>query len=163
MLIGQNPAASIGLYVNFGSVNETLYSFEATHLLERMAFKSTTNQSCLCVVREVEAIDGNVIALASREPVGYAYDDIKTYVPEMVELLIDCVRNPAFLDRVINDQVRFFILPCILPIISCIMLVLKVIYLQQLLKVKAEIAEPLTIPKAYSWRQFTLLVIPVRW
>ncbi|XP_057501065.1 mitochondrial-processing peptidase subunit alpha-like [Actinidia eriantha] len=39
----------------------------------------------------------------------------------MVELLIDCVRNPAFLDWVINDQ---------------------------LLKVKAEIAEPLTIPQA---------------
>ncbi|KAI7987432.1 Mitochondrial-processing peptidase subunit alpha [Camellia lanceoleosa] len=37
-----NPAASIGLYVDCGSIYETPVSFGATHLLERMAFKSTT-------------------------------------------------------------------------------------------------------------------------
>ncbi|XP_010269174.1 PREDICTED: mitochondrial-processing peptidase subunit alpha-like isoform X1 [Nelumbo nucifera] len=74
------------------------FSFGATHLLERMAFKSTANRSHLRIVREVEAIGGNVTASASREQMGYSYDALKTYVPEMVELLIDCVRNPVFLD-----------------------------------------------------------------
>ncbi|RVX17034.1 Mitochondrial-processing peptidase subunit alpha [Vitis vinifera] len=60
-----NPAASIGLYVDCGSIYETPLSFGATHLLERMAFKSTTNRSHLRVVREVEAIGGNVTASAS--------------------------------------------------------------------------------------------------
>ncbi|KAE8710421.1 putative mitochondrial-processing peptidase subunit alpha-1 [Hibiscus syriacus] len=74
----QNPAASIGLYVDCGSIYESPASFGVSHLLERMAFKSTTNRSHLRIVREVEAI----------------------------ELLIDCVRNPAFLDWEVNEQLQ---------------------------------------------------------
>uniref|UniRef100_A0A5B6YHQ8 Uncharacterized protein n=1 Tax=Davidia involucrata TaxID=16924 RepID=A0A5B6YHQ8_DAVIN len=102
----ENPAASIGLYVDCGSIYETPVSFGATHLLERMAFKSTANRSHLRIVREVEAIGGNVTASASREQMGYTYDALKTYVPEMVELLIDCVRNPVFLDWEVNEQLQ---------------------------------------------------------
>ncbi|XP_052182960.1 mitochondrial-processing peptidase subunit alpha-like [Diospyros lotus] len=101
-----NPAASIGLYVDCGSIYETPVSFGATHLLERMAFKSTTNRSHLRIVREVEAIGGNVTASASREQMGYTYDALRTYVPEMVELLVDCVRNPVFLDWEVNEQLQ---------------------------------------------------------
>ncbi|XP_008795498.2 mitochondrial-processing peptidase subunit alpha-like isoform X2 [Phoenix dactylifera] len=99
-----NPAASIGLYVDCGSVYETPVLSGATHLLERMAFKSTTNRSHLRIVREVEAIGGNVTASASREQMGYTFDALKTYVPEMVEVLIDCVRNAVFLDWEVNEQ-----------------------------------------------------------
>ncbi|KAI4350765.1 hypothetical protein L6164_005185 [Bauhinia variegata] len=98
------PAASIGLYIDCGSIYETPLSFGATHLLERMAFKTTTNRSHFRIVREVEAIGGNVQASASREQMGYTFDALKTHVPEMVELLIDCVRNPAFLDWEVNEQ-----------------------------------------------------------
>lgn len=104
----QNPAASIGLYIDCGSIYETPDSFGVTHLLERMAFKSTKNRSHLRAVREVEAIGGNVMASASREQMGYTYDALKTYVPEMVELLIDSVRNPAFLDWEVKEQVNAF-------------------------------------------------------
>lgn len=84
----------------------------ATHLLERMAFKSTRNRSHLRIVREVEAIGGHVTASASREQMAYTYDAIKTYVPQMVELLVDCVRNPVFLDWEVNDEVFFWALCC---------------------------------------------------
>ncbi|CAI8619716.1 unnamed protein product [Vicia faba] len=99
-----SPAASIGLYVDSGSIYETPLTFGATHLLERMAFKSTVNRSHFRVVREVEAVGGNVQASASREQMGYTFDALKTYVPEMVELLVDIVRNPAFLDWEVNEQ-----------------------------------------------------------
>ena len=69
-----------------------------------MAFKTTRNRSHFRVVREVEAIGGNVQASASREQMGYTFDALKTYVPEMVELLVDCVRNPVFLDWEVNEQ-----------------------------------------------------------
>ncbi|CAL9040295.1 unnamed protein product [Musa banksii] len=101
-----NPAVSLGLYVDCGSVYETPLSFGATHLLELMAFKSTTNRSHLRIVREVEAIGGNVMASASREQMGYTYDALKTYMPEMVEVLVDCVRNAAFLDWEVNEQLQ---------------------------------------------------------
>lgn len=105
--VNQNPAASIGLYVDCGSIYETPASFGATHLLERMAFKTTTNRSHLRIVREVEAIGGNVTSSVSREHMSYTYDALKTYVPQMVELLVDCVRNPAFLDWEVSEQVSF--------------------------------------------------------
>ncbi|KAJ8528250.1 hypothetical protein K7X08_021942 [Anisodus acutangulus] len=101
-----NPAASIGLYVDCGSIYETPASYGATHLLERMAFKSTLNRSHLRTVREIEAIGGNVTASASREHMIYSYDALKTYEPQMVEMLVDCVRNPAFLDWEVNEQLE---------------------------------------------------------
>ncbi|XP_038876934.1 mitochondrial-processing peptidase subunit alpha-like [Benincasa hispida] len=101
-----NPAASIGIYLNSGSIYETPVSSGASHLLERLAFKSTTNRSHLRIVREVEAIGGNTGASASREQMGYTFDALKTYVPEMVELLVDCVRNPVFLDWEINEELQ---------------------------------------------------------
>ena len=112
LLVGfdQNPAASIGLYLDCGSIYETPETFGASHLLERMAFKSTTNRSHLRIVREVEAIGGNIGASASREQMGYTFDALKTYVPQMVELLVDAVRNPAFLDWEVNEEVIFFYL-----------------------------------------------------
>lgn len=56
-------------------------------------------------MREVEAIGGNVTSSASREQMGYTYDALKTYVPQMVELLVDSVRNQAFLDWEVKEQV----------------------------------------------------------
>lgn len=70
-----------------------------------MAFKSTRNRSHLRIVREVEAVGGNVAASASREQMGYTFDALKTYIPEMVELLIDSVRNPVFLDWEVSEEV----------------------------------------------------------
>lgn len=101
-----SPAASIGLFIDSGSVHETPFSFGATHVLERMAFKSTVNRSQLRIVREIEAIGGNTSASASREQMAYTVDALKTYIPEMVELLIDCVRNPAFLEWEVHEELQ---------------------------------------------------------
>ncbi|CAH8356789.1 unnamed protein product [Eruca vesicaria subsp. sativa] len=99
-----HPAASIGLYVDCGSIYEAPYFHGATHLLGRRAFKSTSNRSHLRLVREIEAIGGNTSASASREQMSYTIEALKTYVPEMVEVLIDSVRNPAFLDWEVNEE-----------------------------------------------------------
>ncbi|URE45808.1 mitochondrial-processing peptidase subunit [Musa troglodytarum] len=87
-------------------VSTTPSSFGATHLLERMAFKTTKNRSHLRLVREIEAIGGSVAASGSREQMGYTYDALKTYMPEMVEVLIDSVRNAVFLDWEVNKQLK---------------------------------------------------------
>ncbi|KAF0927294.1 hypothetical protein E2562_031497 [Oryza meyeriana var. granulata] len=100
------PAASVGLYIDCGSIYETSASSGTSHLLERMAFKSTTNRSHLRLVREVEAIGGNVFASASREQMSYTYDALKFYAPEIVEVLIDSVKNPAFLEWEVKEQLQ---------------------------------------------------------
>lgn len=111
-MLVQNPAASIGLYVDCGSIYEAPYFHGATHLLERIAFKSTLNRTHFRLVREIEAIGGNTSASASREQMSYTIDALKTYVPEMVEVLIDSVRNPAFLDWEVNEEVNHFFPSC---------------------------------------------------
>ncbi|KAJ6790468.1 mitochondrial-processing peptidase subunit alpha-like isoform X3 [Iris pallida] len=98
------PAASIGIYVDCGSIYEREESIGATHLLENLSFKSTRNRSRLSIIREVEATGGNVGASASREQMGYNYETLKPYLPEAVELLIDCVRNPLFLESEVEEQ-----------------------------------------------------------
>lgn len=104
----QNPVASIGIYINSGSVYESPGTMGVSHLLEKMAFKTTTNRSHLRLIREIEAIGGNVTASASREQMSYTYDALKTHLPAMVEVLVDSVRNPAFLDWEVKEQVLFY-------------------------------------------------------
>lgn len=108
IVVVQNPVASIGIYINSGSVYETPGTMGVSHLLEKMAFKTTTNRSHLRLIREIEAIGGNVTASASREQMSYTYDALKTHLPAMVEVLVDSVRNPAFLDWEVKEQVLFY-------------------------------------------------------
>ena len=61
-----------------------------------MAFESTTNRLHFRLVYEVEAIDGNVMANASWEMMFYTGDAIKTFMSELVKLLVDTVKNPLF-------------------------------------------------------------------
>ncbi|CAL4978345.1 unnamed protein product [Urochloa decumbens] len=98
------PSCSVGVYVDCGSVYEAPETTGASQLLKTMAFATTTNRSELRVVREIEAIGGSAKASASREMMSYTYGALKTYMPEMVEVLIDCVRNPAFLDWEVKEQ-----------------------------------------------------------
>lgn len=107
----QGPSCSVGVYVDCGSVYEAPETTGASQLLKMLAFSSTTNRSELRVVREIEAIGGSAKASASREMMSYSYGALKTHMPEMVEVLVDCVRNPAFLDWEVKEQV-FHLIPC---------------------------------------------------
>ncbi|KAH6559619.1 hypothetical protein KP509_1Z000900 [Ceratopteris richardii] len=99
------PTVTVGLYVDAGSINETPPTAGSAHLLERMAFKSTLNRSHFRLIREAEAIGANIMASASREQMAYTGDVIKTHMPEIVELLIDSVRNPVFYQWELKEQV----------------------------------------------------------
>ncbi|XP_042512962.1 mitochondrial-processing peptidase subunit alpha-like isoform X2 [Macadamia integrifolia] len=99
------PAACVGLFVDSGSIYEGEKSQGVTHLLERMSFKSTKNRNHCRIMHDIEATGANVGASASREQMAYSYDTIKTFLPEAVELLVDCIRNPLFLDSELKEQV----------------------------------------------------------
>ena len=91
-------------------------------------------------MREVEAIGGNITASSSRERMSYTFGALKTYVPQMVELLVDCVRNQALLDWEVNEQVYLFVfLGSLPPLFGYCNLIL--ICPPQLLKMRAEISE----------------------
>lgn len=103
--IFQGPTATIGVFVNSGSVYETPFNSGVSNLLERMAYKSTSNRTHFRVVREIEAIGGNFLSSASREQMVYTADVIKAFVPEAVELLADTVRNSVYNEWEVSEAV----------------------------------------------------------
>lgn len=90
----QGATTTLGIYVESGSVNESPYNKGVSHLLEYLAFKSTTNRSHLRLVRDVEAIGANVLAAASREQMAYSIDVPRTQAAAALEILADAVVNP---------------------------------------------------------------------
>lgn len=80
-----------------------------SHLLERLAFKSTANRSHFRLVRELEAIGANPQVSTSRDATAYQIDGIKTYLPEFVEILADSVLNPVFHEWEVAEQVWIFL------------------------------------------------------
>jgi processing peptidase subunit alpha len=101
----QGATATIGIFINSGSVYESQWSTGASHLLEYMAFKTTRNRTHLRLVREAEAIGANLLASASREQMVYNIDTSKATVPEALELLADAVLNPKFQSWEVAEQV----------------------------------------------------------
>jgi processing peptidase subunit alpha len=103
----QGPSACIGFFVNSGSVYESGETTGASYMLEKMAFKGTDNRRHRNLVQELELSGGNVGATCSREQMVYSYDTLKGYMPEAIEILVDCMRNPVFLQEEVERQVLY--------------------------------------------------------
>jgi processing peptidase subunit alpha len=96
----------VGVAVAAGSVHETPSSAGASYMLERLAFCETRNRGLGEISLGVEATDGKLGAVAGRERMFYSYGALRDSLPLAVELLLDCVRNPAFLRGQVRSKVR---------------------------------------------------------
>lgn len=76
----------------------------ASALLECLAFKATKHRDTLRVMKEVELLGANIAANGSREQMSYTIDCLRSQMPAALELLCDCVINPAFLDHELEEQ-----------------------------------------------------------
>jgi mitochondrial-processing peptidase subunit alpha len=99
----QGASIAVGMYVSSGSKWENPYVSGASHLLERMAWRSTANRTAFRVTREAEVIGANLLASASREQMAYTVDCLRTNLPEAVELLTDAVMNQKLADHEVAD------------------------------------------------------------
>ncbi|XP_051223835.1 mitochondrial-processing peptidase subunit alpha [Lolium perenne] len=96
------PMCCVGVTVAAGSVHETPSSAGAAHVLERLAFHETRSRGLGEIARGVEAAGATLGAAAGRERMFYRCGALRAGLPLAVEVLLDCVRNPAFL----RNQVR---------------------------------------------------------
>jgi processing peptidase subunit alpha len=53
---------------------------------------------------QVEQMGANIAANGSREQMSYTIDCLRSHMPAALELLADCVINPAFLPHEIEEQ-----------------------------------------------------------
>lgn len=98
------PCVSVGLLIDSGCIHEDSNCYGLTHLLEKMAFNSTKNRSQAQLVQEMQAIGANVTVSSARDQMIYTGHGIKTFMPQIVEILIDSVRNALFEESEVREQ-----------------------------------------------------------
>eukprot|EP00250_Pteridium_aquilinum_P013134 c21152_g1_i1 orf=65-1579(+) len=92
----RGPCVSVGLLVDSGCIYEDSKSCGVSHLLEKMAFHSTKNRSKARIAQEAQAIGINFTSSSARDQMLYMGHGIKTFLPQIVEILVDSVRNAVF-------------------------------------------------------------------
>merc|ERR1711939_1184753 len=94
----------LGVFVGSGSRNETDASAGATHMLEHMAFKTTSSRSHFRTMHEVEHMGANLVAQAGREELVYSAEILREKTPALLEIMADAIQSPAFMAHEVEDQ-----------------------------------------------------------
>jgi len=94
--------------MGLGSRYEDDASQGASHFIERMAFKATTNRTSFRVVRDLSRLGCNPRTSLSRESVVFAADGLRSSAAGMLDVVADMARNPEFSAEDLEATQRFF-------------------------------------------------------
>ncbi len=97
-------SASIGVWVDVGTRNETAAQNGIAHFLEHMAFKGTKRRSSLDIAESIENVGGFLNAYTSRETTAYYARVLQNDVPLALDVLADILRNSTFEPREIEIE-----------------------------------------------------------
>src|SRR5712675_2024297 len=89
-------SASIGIWLETGSRDETAQSNGISHFIEHMVFKGTTHRTAEEIARQVDSIGGNMDAFTSKECICFNVKVLDENVPVALEILTDLVLHPTF-------------------------------------------------------------------
>ncbi|KAI0816676.1 putative mitochondrial processing peptidase alpha subunit [Xylaria sp. FL0064] len=96
--------SGVGVYVEAGSRFETPQLSGLSHIVDRLAFKSTASKSGEEVQEVVESLGGNIQCVSSRESIMYQAATFNSTVPVATELLADTIRNPLITDEEVYQE-----------------------------------------------------------
>lgn len=85
--------ATVGVWIDAGSVFETPENNGTAHFLEHLAFKGTKNRTKEQIEVEIENMGGQLNAYTSREQTVYHAHVFKKDVPKAVEIIADILQN----------------------------------------------------------------------
>ncbi len=89
-------SASIGIWLETGSRDETPESNGISHFIEHMVFKGTKHRTAEEIAREVDSIGGNMDAFTAKECICFNVKVLDEHVPTALDILSDLVLNPVF-------------------------------------------------------------------
>jgi predicted Zn-dependent peptidase len=89
-------SASIGIWLETGSRDETPQSNGISHFIEHMVFKGTKHRTAEEIARQVDSIGGNMDAFTSKECICFNVKVLDEHVPVALEILCDLVLYPTF-------------------------------------------------------------------
>jgi len=97
-------SASLGLYFDVGSRNETLPEGGLTHFIEHMLFKGTNQLNSLQLSQEINRIGGNVNAWTTQENVAITAKVVDEHLPRAIELLFQMYHQSIFAPEEIERE-----------------------------------------------------------
>ncbi|KAK7918244.1 hypothetical protein PG985_010118 [Apiospora marii] len=96
--------SGVGVYIEAGSRFENGYLSGVSHLVDRLAFKSTTKRGVEDMQEAVESLGGNIQCVSSRESMMYQAATFNSAVPLATELLAETIRHPRITDEEMGEE-----------------------------------------------------------
>ncbi|KAL0931209.1 insulinase [Colletotrichum truncatum] len=96
--------SGVGVYVDAGSRYEDAGLRGVSHIMDRLAFKSTNSRSADDMIEQVEALGGNIQCASSRESMMYQAATFNGAVPTTIALLAETIRDPKLTEDEVAEQ-----------------------------------------------------------
>ncbi|KAL5598657.1 hypothetical protein BROUX41_003424 [Berkeleyomyces rouxiae] len=100
------PFSGIGVYIDAGSRYETPALRGVSHIMDRLAFKSTAARSADEMLAQVETLGGNIHCASSREAMMYQAMTFNNAVDDATALLAETVRSPQISVQEVSEQLE---------------------------------------------------------
>ncbi|KAI0233464.1 Mitochondrial-processing peptidase subunit alpha, partial [Massospora cicadina] len=95
--------SAFGIYIDAGSRYETPDVAGASHMLDRIAFKSTENLTADQIKSQINAFGGNVMSHSSRETIQYQGTVYNDDLEKIVPLFAEIIQRPIFLQAELDE------------------------------------------------------------
>lgn len=96
--------SALGMYVDAGSRYESGEMKGLSHLVDRLAFKSTENTSAVKMLETLELLGGNYLCASSRESMMYQASVFNKDVEQMFQLMSETVKIPLIAQEELEEQ-----------------------------------------------------------
>ncbi|OCK93137.1 uncharacterized protein K441DRAFT_706283 [Cenococcum geophilum 1.58] len=98
--------SGIGVYIDAGSRYENDALRGVSHIIDRLAFKSTRSRTVDQMIETLESLGGNIQCASSRESLMYQSATFNSAVQSTVALLAETIRDPLITDEEVLQQLE---------------------------------------------------------
>ena len=98
------PFSGVGVYIDAGSRYEDESLRGVSHIVDRLAFKSTKHKSGDQMLEALESLGGNIQCASSREALMYQSATFNSAVPTTTALLAETIRDPQITEEEVDQQ-----------------------------------------------------------
>lgn len=95
---------ALGVYVDAGSRYESPRMSGCSHILDRMAWKSTHTRPADAVSEQIDALGGQFLCSSSRETIMYQASHFTHDAPAALGIIADTIQNSLFLPEELDAQ-----------------------------------------------------------
>jgi processing peptidase subunit alpha len=98
--------SGVGVFIDAGSRYENEYLRGVSHIMDRLAFKSTSKRTSDEMLESLESLGGNINCASSRESLMYQSATFNSAVPTTVALLAETIRDPLITEEEVQQQLE---------------------------------------------------------